>query len=243
MKKITSLLFILLLTGILAACGTTAEDTTQEEVNTAEDVAAVEEENTTEDTTVENELVEEVEDNLLPAETDTSVEEVPKETESKEEPTNIDDTSTSSAPEKVEGTVIQSDNQNFAINVVTGFELTGEEPNKDLLFNKENDAQSMRIETFKEAEVNITDVTNNLVETLKASNDQAEVIQITDDNQLPANEFIEEANGFQIDTPDGKVSGYTFVKDGMVVKLTVFDTVDAPALELFIEMAETISTK
>ncbi len=52
MKKITSLLFILLLTGILAACGTTAEDTTQEEVNTAEDVA-IEEENITEDTTVE----------------------------------------------------------------------------------------------------------------------------------------------------------------------------------------------
>lgn len=228
MKKITSLLFILLLTGILAACGTTAEDTAQEEVNTAEDVT-VEEENTTEDTAVQAEVVEE---NLLPAET-----------ESKEEPTEVDDTTTSSAPEEVKGTVVQSDNQNFAISVVAGFELTGEEPNKDLLFNKENDAQSMRIETFKEAEVSITDVTNNLVETLKASNDQAEVIQITDENQLPFNEFIVEANGFQIDTPDGKVSGYTFIKDGMVVKLTVFDTVDAPALELFVEMAETISSK
>ncbi|PZX08145.1 hypothetical protein C7437_1011268 [Psychrobacillus insolitus] len=228
MKKITSLLFILLLTGILAACGTTAED------------VAIEEENITEDTTVEEKVVEE---NLLPAEADTSVEEVPKETESKEESTNIDDKSTSSSPEELEGTVVQSDNQNFAITVVAGFELTGEEPNKDLLFNKENDAQSMRIETFKEAGVNITDVTNNLVETLKASNEQAEVIQITDENQLPFNEFIEEANGFQIDTPDGKVSGYTFIKDGMVVKLTVFDTVDAPALELFVEMAETISSK
>lgn len=239
MKKITSFLFILLLTGILAACGTTAENTTQEEVNTSEDVA-IEEENITEDTTVEEKVVEE---NLLPAEADTSVEEVPKETESKEESTNIDDKSTSSAPEELEGTVVQSDNQNFAITVVAGFELSGEEPNKDLLFNKENDAQSMRIETFKEAEVNVTDVTNNLVETLKASNEQAEVIQITDENQLPFNEFIEEANGFQIDTPDGKVSGYTFIKDGMVVKLTVFDTVDAPALELFVEMAETISSK
>lgn len=228
MKKITSLLFILLLTGILAACGTTAED------------VAIEEENITEDTTVEEKVVEE---NLLPAEADTSVEEVPKETESKEESTNIDDKSTSSSPEELEGTVVQSDNQNFAITVVAGFELTGEEPNKDLLFNKENDAQSMRIETFKEVGVNITDVTNNLVETLKASNEQAEVIQITDENQLPFNEFIEEANGFQIDTPDGKVSGYTFIKDGMVVKLTVFDTVDAPALELFVEMAETISSK
>lgn len=215
MKKITSFLFILLLTGILAACGTTAED------------VAIEEENITEDTTVEEKVVEEV----------------PKETESKEESTNIDDKSTSSSSEELEGTVVQSDNQNFAITVVAGFELTGEEPNKDLLFNKENDAQSMRIETFKEAEVNVTDVTNNLVETLKASNEQAEVIQITDENQLPFNEFIEEANGFQIDTPDGKVSGYTFIKDGMVVKLTVFNTVDAPALELFVEMAETISSK
>ena len=46
-----------------------------------------------------------------------------------------------------------------------------------------------------------------------------EVIQITDENQLPFNEFIEEANGFQIDTPDGTSSGYTFIKDGMVVNL------------------------
>ena len=32
--------------------------------------------------------------------------------------------------------------------VIEGFELTAEEPNKDLLFNQENDLQSMRIETF-----------------------------------------------------------------------------------------------
>ena len=162
MKKITSLLFILLLTGILAACGTTAED------------VAIEEENITEDTTVEEKVVEEVgveETTYYQLKQILSGEEVPKETESKEESTNIDDKSTSSSPEELEGTVVQSDNQNFAITVVAGFELTGEEPNKDLLFNKENDAQSMRIETFKEAEVNITDVTNNLVETLKASND------------------------------------------------------------------------
>lgn len=206
MKKLFSLLSVLLLTGFLGACNTTTEN----------DQGSTEQENN---------------------ETEQST---------SKDPTTKEKTATagvSSAPETLEGTLVASDSQEYAITVIDGFELTAEEPNKDLLFNQENDQQSMRIETFNAKEMNINDVTNNLVEILKASNDNAEVVEITEENQLPIKEFIEEASGFQIATPDGLVSGYTFLKDGLIVKLTVFDTNDTPALESFVEMAETITLK
>lgn len=156
---------------------------------------------------------------------------------------NNNEETTTLPTQTIEGTTVNSDSQNYSITVVDGFELTGEEPNKDILFNKENDKQSMRIETFNADDIALEEITNNLVETLKASNEDGTVVDITDENQLPAGETITQAKGFQMDTPDGKVSGYTFESAGLVVKLTIFDTVDAPALDTFVKMAGTIKNK
>ncbi|MFB5085754.1 hypothetical protein PGC35_00835 [Psychrobacillus sp. PGGUH221] len=165
-------------------------------------------------------------------------------TEATENGQSQNNSTSSTEPQQVlEGTTTESESQNYSITVVEGFELTGEEPNKDLLFNKENDLQSMRIETFNKEEVNLEETTNNLMETLKASNEEGTLEEITDENQLPASDTIQQAKGFQIDTPDGKVTGYTFETDGLIVKLTIFDTADTPALETFIQMAGTIKSK
>lgn len=164
-------------------------------------------------------------------------------TEATENVQSQNNSTSSNEPQQLEGTTTESESQNYSITVVEGFELTGEEPNKDLLFNKENDLQSMRIETFNKDEVNLEETTNNLMETLKASNEEGTLEEITDENQLPASDTIQQAKGFQIDTPDGKVTGYTFETDGLIVKLTIFDTVDTPALETFIQMASTIKSK
>ncbi|KQL36643.1 hypothetical protein [Psychrobacillus sp. FJAT-21963] len=165
-------------------------------------------------------------------------------TEATENGQSQNNSTSSNEPQQVlEGTTTESESQNYSITVVEGFELTGEEPNKDLLFNKENDLQSMRIETFNKEEVNLEETTNNLMETLKASNEEGTLEEITDENQLPASDTIQQAKGFQIDTPDGKVTGYTFETDGLIVKLTIFDTADTPALETFIQMAGTIKSK
>ena len=165
-------------------------------------------------------------------------------TEATENGQSQNNSTSSTEPQQVlEGTTTESESQNYSITVVEGFELTGEEPNKDLLFNKENDLQSMRIETFNKEEVNLEETTNNLMETLKASNEEGTLEEITDENQLPASDTIQQAKGFQIDTPDGKVTGYTFETNGLIVKLTIFDTADTPALETFIQMAETIKSK
>ncbi|TQR20183.1 hypothetical protein [Psychrobacillus vulpis] len=207
MKKITSLLSILLISIFITACGTTnteSQDTPDKQLNENEN---------TEQTTTETGQVE------------------------------GDTGSNTDAGQELKGIVTTSDNQNYSIVVAEGFELTGEEPNRDMLYNKTNDEQSMRIETFDATEVNLEDITSNLVETLKASNETGTVSEITDEQQLPIGDSVEEVKGFQIDTPDGKVSGYTFITNGMVVKLTVFDTKDAPALGTFIEMAKTIKSK
>lgn len=170
----------------------------------------------------------------------TTNEQTPTETENYEEDTTEN---TKEQETVLQGTVTKSDAQNYSITVVDGFELTGEEPNKDLLFNTKNDAQSMRIETFNANEVDLNEVTSNLVETLKASNENGTLVEITNNSQLPIREFIQNPKGYQIDTPDGKVSGYTFEREGLIVKLTIFDTETDPSLETFVDMAETIMSK
>lgn len=209
MKKMYTLLSILVLTVLLAACGTST--TTEEQDTTQESVSGNTEQTTSPDET-EN------------TETDTTQ-------------------STESPKQALEGTSTESDSQNYSITVVEGFELTGEEPNKDLLFNQDNDLQSMRIETFSADETTIEEIQENLVATLQASNESAAVTEIKDENLIPTNEAIENTFAHQIDTPEGKVSGYVFEREGLIVKLTVFDTTDSPALETFVQMAETIKAK
>lgn len=198
LKKIHSLVSIISLTIVLAACGTT---------------------------TTESEKT----DKPAPmTETSNSEETV--------SPTNPEQ-------EELSGTTVESENQNYTITVVDDFELTSEEPNKDLIFNQENDLQSMRIETFDPSTGNLKDVTQNLVDTLQASNDSGTVVEFTDQHLIPTNESIEDVKAYQIDTPSGKVTGYTFVREGLIVKLTVFDTNESQALETFVKMAETIKVK
>ncbi|SDM47776.1 hypothetical protein SAMN05518871_101325 [Psychrobacillus sp. OK028] len=220
MKKIYTMLTIFLLTVILAACGTS---TTTEKHDKPEETAT---DNTQQTTPEETENIE--------TETETETETA----------TDTDSAQSADSPEVVlEGTTTESDSQNYSITVVEGYELTGEEPNKDLLFNQNNDLQSMRIETFSADEATIEDVQENLVTTLQASNESSTVTEIKDENLIPTNEAIKNTSAHQIDTPEGKVSGYVFEREGLIVKLTVFDTVETPALETFVQMAETIKIK
>lgn len=207
MKKIYTLLSILLLTVILAACGTSTT-TEKQDSNTQE---------------TEN------------AEVTTS----PEVTENSE----VDITQAASPEKELEGTATESDSNNYSITVLEGYELTAEEPNKDLLFNQENDLQSMRIETFSAEEITLEEIQENIMASLQASNESSTVTEITDDNMIPTHDSIKNVFAHQIDTTDGKVSGYVFERDGLLVKLTVFDTAATPALEKFVQMAETIKSK
>ena len=207
MKKIYTLLSILLLTVILTACGTSTT-TEKQDSNTQE----------TENTEV------------------TTSPEVSENSE-------VDTTQAASPEKELEGTATESDSNNYSITVSEGYELTAEEPNKDLLFNQENDLQSMRIETFSPEEITLEEIQENIMASLQASNESSTVTEITDDNMIPTHDSIKNVSALQIDTTDGKVSGYVFERDGLLVKLTVFDTAATPALEKFVQMAETIKSK
>ena len=210
MKKIYSIISILLLTILLAACGTPASNekadqpTPPTETNNTEESGSAEEGGSD------------------------------KETEA-EKSTNPD--------EELTGVTTNSETQNYSITVKDGFELTSEEPNRDMLFNKANDLQTMRIETFSPNEVTMEEVTENIVNTLEASNESETVIELSDPNQIPQSELIKDVKAYQIDTPDGKITGYSIAQDGLIVKVTVFDTKESPALETFKDMAETIKIK
>ncbi|MEK4522803.1 hypothetical protein NSQ95_05400 [Psychrobacillus sp. FSL W7-1457] len=194
MKKVISILSVLLLTLLIAACGSSEKETSNDDqvtdsTNSSEANGSEEKENSSEAT----------------------------------------------------GTSVDSDNQEYSISVLDGYELTAEEPNKDLLFNKENEEQSMRIEVYNASEVNMADVTNELVETVKASNSEGNVTEITDKSIVPSGKQIEDVKSYKAEIPDGNnVYGYTFLQDGLGVKLTVFDTAESPAIEDFIKMANTI---
>ena len=194
MKKVISILSVLLLTLLIVACGSSEKETSNDDqvtdsTNNSEANGSEEKENSSEAT----------------------------------------------------GTSVDSDNQEYSISVLDGYELTAEEPNKDLLFNKENEEQSMRIEVYNASEVNMADVTNELVETVKASNSEGNVTEITDNSIVPSGKQIEDVKSYKAEIPDGNnVYGYTFLQDGLGVKLTVFDTAESPAIEDFIKMANTI---
>lgn len=204
MKKVYTFLSILLLTILLAACGTDTANESQDPVSTPND----------------------------------NTENIKEETQAEGETESI------TLPKvELEGTQTESETQNYAITVIDGYELTAEEPNKDLLFNQENDLQSMRIETFNTDDATIDDITKNLMDTMQASNDSGTLEEITDQSLIPTNDSIENISAYQIDTPDGKVFGYTFEREGLLVKLTVFDTIESQAVQNFVKMASTIQAK
>lgn len=168
----------------------------------------------------------------------------PVATETGKTNSDTDDTEETTASDtEIDGTVINSDGQNFSITIMDGYELTAEEPNKDLLYNTANDEQSMRIETFNASDSKLEDINNTLKETVQASNETATIVEITEENLLPNGEEIKNVNGYQIDTAEGKVLGYTFESNGLIVKLTIFDTEEKPAAETFVQMAETIKSR
>jgi len=173
-------------------------------------------------------------------ESDVVLDETPEDTEEgpyTEETTNVSKEE-DATEEPLNGSTVESDNLNYSMTVADGFELTGEEPNRDLVFNQENDKQSMRIELIEPG--NVHDEAANLVNTLQGSNANGTVEEIKDDYFLPEGE---EVYGYEIETEEGKVYGYSYTQGELGVKLTIFDTKESPAIDTFIKMAKTIELK
>ncbi|HSJ37822.1 MAG TPA: hypothetical protein VK945_06365 [Planococcus sp. (in: firmicutes)] len=227
-KKLFLAASVLAVSGLLAACGTdedSTEDTSTESVEEQDDTStsddSTEEESTEEESTEEESTEEAGEDS-------DSTEDVEESEESTEE-----------NPALSEGTLTVSDSQSYEIYLLPAYELTAEEPNKDVVFWTENDELFMRIETFNPEEADFAFAKDSIQQTVQASNDNAELME------LPAfddAEFINSAS-YEIATETGKVTGVAFEKEGLIVKLTIFDQTEAGVTEEFLNMGKTISAQ
>jgi hypothetical protein len=141
---------------MLAACNT-SEDTNSGQGTTSSEVEEVEQE----ETTTPEETVEETEDESTD---DTNSEEVTEE----RGPEKTLSFSVKGEAKEETATLTNSDEQNYSIYKLEGFELTGEEPNKDSLYLTENDAVFMRIETLSKADASIDFVRENMLQTMAA---------------------------------------------------------------------------
>ncbi|MFK8793652.1 hypothetical protein [Planococcus plakortidis] len=161
----------------------------------------------------------------------------PQETETPEEPADETDGGTGDGHEVTpEGELTISEGQTYQLYVLDGYEFTAEEPNRDVIFLQENDAVFMRVETYYPSDINFDELVSNTQETVQASNPDSELAEFTGyDSSLFTN-----SAAYEVETPEGHVTGIAFESDNIVVRVTIFDHSTVEARDDFIQMAQTI---
>ncbi|ANU22743.1 hypothetical protein [Planococcus donghaensis] len=134
------------------------------------------------------------------------------------------------------GTLTQSDGQNYELYVQDGYELTAEEPNKDVLYVADNTAVFTRVETFPLAEADYDFVVNTMKETLAAVNPDQEPVEVTDFDHNNAMQSV----AYTIPSAEGAVTGIVYELENLIVRLTIFDDSSVNATDDFIAMSKTI---
>lgn len=146
--------------------------------------------------------------------------------------------------EKIETAYLtESNEQNYSLYKLDGYELTGEEPNKDALYSVNDDSVFMRIETISKDEADYEIILNNMTETMKAVALDQQPANITDKSKLPTGDGIENAVGYEVPKEIGTISGYVFERGNLIVRLTIFDRNSANLTDAFLKMGETVAAK
>ncbi|OMF62559.1 hypothetical protein BK139_04010 [Paenibacillus sp. FSL R5-0490] len=126
-----------------------------------------------------------------------------------------------------------SDNQNYSMYVLPAYELTAEEPNKDVLYLSENDQIFMRIELLP------NDADWDMIE----ENTKAQLEAVSENVQTskaPSDDFYKNASVMKAEGNGEKVSAYLVKNDDLSLKLTIFNKEDADHEDAFLQMAKTI---
>ncbi|EWG11724.1 hypothetical protein [Cytobacillus firmus] len=126
-----------------------------------------------------------------------------------------------------------SDNQNYSMYVLPAYELTAEEPNKDVLYLTENDQVFMRIELLPD------DADWDMIE----ENTKAQLEAVSENVQTskaPSDDFYKDAAVMRAEGNGEKVSAYLVKNDNLSLKLTLFNKEDADHEDPFLQMAKTI---
>lgn len=144
-------------------------------------------------------------------------------------------------PEAVEpiGERVESDNQPFSLELLDGYSLTAEEPNRDVVYFDENDAAFMRIETISKEEGDRTQLVDTLKQTIQASDNAGSLMEISSPTKLPN---VDMPVGYEMDVEGGQVSGYVFETELHYVRATIYDVSDVMKTGEFIQMLSTLQT-
>ncbi len=241
MKKFSLLTLTLAAMLTFAACSNdTDNDAVDKEESTKSKVEEVEttekdevdgEENVTKDTD-DAEEVEEVEV-IEDEDTETSTEDATdEETKENEEATTEDTTvsqSEQSAPQQAKG-------QGYTVQLLADYELTEEEPNRDIVYPVDNEENFMRIEVGEAGDYEY--FVENTVEVLKASSNGQQPNEMID---LPFDLNGEASTGYQVQTPSGIVSGFVVQKGNQLVRITMFDDANNSHFNAFGQIAQSIN--
>lgn len=126
-----------------------------------------------------------------------------------------------------------NDNQNYSMYVLPGYELTGEEPNKDVLFWTGDDSVFMRIELLP------ADIDWALME----ENTKAQLTAVSPDvteAETPEDPFFENAWAMETKSGSDTVTSYLIKNEKQPIKLTLFTKDNAEHKNAFLEMGKTI---
>lgn len=144
----------------------------------------------------------------------------------------------------LEGAVeTDSDEQDFKIQVLPAYELTSEEPGRDVLYLKEQEDKYMVIGTMSAADTDFDKAVENMTETLAATSTDATPVELTDASQLPTNKDLEKVQAYRVTSAEGPITAMIYQKGDMVVRVMMYDNNDESYYEEFLKMAETIEAK
>lgn len=213
-KKLQLFISVTLLMFLLAACGTTNGQNTEPDQTTADsekEIENVEDEETTENGAQDEET---------------------NQPENKIEYTSKGEVYTH------ETAVVEE--ENYTIQILEGYELTKEEPGKEVLFLQDNDAISMRIEVFPKNASSYDHLVKSTEEWMAAINEY-KPLDITEAvNKHPE---ITNSVAFITTIENDEVVGIVYEKNNILVRLSAFDQKDYDLKDALIKMGLTIEEK
>lgn len=229
-----SLLLVAIL--ILGACGTSSDDGKTTGNSSGSNEPDVE---NNED---ENGLIEDDEDD----DSEEDIEDEIEDSEESDEPSSEGTTETEEDSNDFEENAqqVDSDAQDFSIQILPEYTLTSEEPGRDSLYLTEDGNIFMRIETAPFAQEDYDYFKENIVTTLETTRaDGEEVAEVTEQDKLPQADGVKNAVGYSVKANESELTGIVFEKDGLLVRLTMFDTLDNEHYNNFLQMGQTITNK
>lgn len=163
-----------------------------------------------------------------------------------QEETGVEDETTSNDTKEdfmKDSKLTDSDEQNYSISVLPKYTLTSEEPGKDVLMATEDESVFMRIETMPVEEGTYDYLLENMGAVLEASSDGGTPVEVTDETSIPVGESIENAKVLSVKAETTSVTGILFERGDMIVRLTIYDSLNEDHFESFLRMSETIVAK